>query len=443
MTNSGRRAAPSQSHIVRRSAITRRRRTEATAQVPLERPAAAIMRLQRGVGNRATSGLIQRIQTGQPLEPSWRARLQDAFGVDLADVRIHTDAAADAVQAIALTRGRDIHLGRKAPPAGTTAGRALLAHEVAHVVQQGQATSARSGAVGLPGDKFEQAADAAAHAVMAGRRVQPMPTDAAPAVQHQRGAAQPDLLRELLAEAERKGVAYDLDKGLLVGGVPVKEVPRGAELIRKLSRGDVQGAIEIFKPRDPGERERIRQETLTLQRELERLRPAEVREREQREEREQLVAEASRRLGQRPEPAGPGLRLPEPTLSPREVGLRFGTITSWVLDRFPVDGATLQPQHRVVLDDLAQQANAHPNSQIEIVGHADTTGPDAENLRLSQRRAEAVRAYLLGRRVDSGKITGVRGEGEGIPLVEEHTAEDRARNRRVEIRFWTGVQERR
>ena len=102
-----------------------------------------------------------------------------------------------------------------------------------------------------------------------------------------------------------------------------------------------------------------------------------------------------------------------------------------MLNRFATDSAVLQPQHRAALNDLARQAKAHPNSQIEIVGHADTTGPGAENLRLSQRRAEAVRAYLLGRRVDPGRITDVRGHGEETPLVEERTAENRARNRRV------------
>ena len=261
MTNSGRRAPASQTHAsTERSATKARRPQEITAHDPPHRPPPAIMHMQRDAGNRATSELIQRTRTGRradpamsggtmrrtgntpvalqyrqanrtgwPIEASWRARLQNAFGIDLADVRVHTDAVADAVQATALTRGRDIHLAREAPPPGSVAGRALLAHEVAHVVQQGQTSGVRSGAVGLPGDRFEQAADAAAHAVMAGSRVQPMPTDAPPAVQHQRAGTQPDLLRELLAEIERRGIAYDLDKGLLVGGVPVQEVPRGAD----------------------------------------------------------------------------------------------------------------------------------------------------------------------------------------------------------------------
>jgi outer membrane protein OmpA-like peptidoglycan-associated protein len=394
------------------------------------------------VGNRAVERLLSRRagESGRPLEPAWRVRLQAAFGVDLGDVRVHTDDVPDAAQAMALTRGRDIHLGRAAAPAGTAAGRALLAHEVAHVVQQGRTTGGRPGAAGSPADRFEQAAEGAAGTVLAGRTVPPMPAGIPPAVQYQRGGAEPDLLRRLLAEAASRGVAYDLDKGVVVGGVPLREVPRGAEFLGKLARGDVQGAIELFSPRDPGERERIRQETLALQRELERLRPAEARERERQEERAQVVAEAQRRLGL-PEAAEPGLRLPEPTLSLRDLGMRFGTITPWVLDRFPVGSSALQPQHRAALDDLARQASAHPNSQLEIVGHADTTGPDAGNQRLSQRRAEAVRAYLLGRRLEAGRITSVRGQGEEAPLVEERSAEDRARNRRVEIRFWTGVQE--
>jgi Domain of unknown function (DUF4157) len=80
---------------------------------------------------------------GEPLDAALRARLQPRFGHDFSRVRVHTDeraaASAQAVQATAYTVGRDIVFARGAYAPGTSAGQHLLAHELAHVVQQGQA----------------------------------------------------------------------------------------------------------------------------------------------------------------------------------------------------------------------------------------------------------------------------------------------------------------
>jgi outer membrane protein OmpA-like peptidoglycan-associated protein len=397
-------------------------------------------------GNEAVGSLLRRAEgSGRPLDPAWRQRLESAFDADLGDVRVHQDTVADAYTATALTGDRQVHMGRAAPPPDSAAGRALLAHEVAHVVQQGGPAGVRSGTIGSPGDRFEVAAEAAADAVMAGRPVPPQPAGAPSAVQCQ-GGPSPAALRAWLdqatREALRKGVAWSED-GLVVGGVKLKDVERGAEVAAKLAKGDIQGIVETFKPRDPKEREKIRQQTIALLQEYERLRPPEERERLRQEEREAVVAEAQRQLRlPRAGSGGPELKLPEPNLDPGALGLRFGTITPWVLDRFRHGSATLEPHHRAALNDLARQARVNPNSQIDIVGHADTTGPDAFNQRLSERRADAVRAYLIGRGLEAGKIRSVTGRGEEAPLLEERTDDDRARNRRVEISYWTGVQER-
>jgi outer membrane protein OmpA-like peptidoglycan-associated protein len=393
-------------------------------------------------GNQAVGRLVRRPQDGgRPLDPAWRRRLESAFDADLGDVRVHQDTVADAFTATAITRDRQIHLGQAAPPPDSAAGRALLAHEVAHVVQQGGPAGVRSGTIGSAGDRFEVAAEAAAGAVLAGHPAPPRPAGAPPTVQCQRGPG-PDPLRAWLDRALREGVAWSED-GLVVGGVKLKHMERGAQVAAKLAKGDIQGIVELFKPRDPKEREKLRQQTIALLQEYERLRPPEERERLRQEEREAVVAEAQRRLRlPRPGLGGPELKLPEPTLDPGALGLRFGTITPWVLDRFRHGSATLEPHHRAVLNELARQARANPNSQIDIVGHADTTGPDAFNQRLSERRADAVRAYLIGRGLEVGKIRSVTGRGEEAPLLEERTDDDRARNRRVEISYWTGVQER-
>jgi hypothetical protein len=122
--------------------------------------------LQASVGNRAVSGALG---TGDPLPPDVREEMESRFGADFSDVRIHDNsqshASAAAWDAKAYTRGRDIVFAshRFAPHAGP--GKRLLAHELAHVVQQrrGGATPVLS-----PQASHEQAADVAADAVASG-----------------------------------------------------------------------------------------------------------------------------------------------------------------------------------------------------------------------------------------------------------------------------------
>jgi OOP family OmpA-OmpF porin len=69
---------------------------------------------------------------------------------------------------------------------------------------------------------------------------------------------------------------------------------------------------------------------------------------------------------------------------------------------------------------------------LEIVGHTDSTGPEAYNLGLSERRAQAAANYLEGKGVSMSRIT-VKGMGESAPVASNATREGRAMNRRVEI----------
>lgn len=112
---------------------------------------------------------------GDPLPAAVRTRAEASLGVDLGGVRVHTgdDAAAraDAVGALAYAQGQDIHFARGHYAPGTPAGDHLLAHELAHTVQQraGAAPQHRD-AISQPGDALEREADAAADAIVAGRR---------------------------------------------------------------------------------------------------------------------------------------------------------------------------------------------------------------------------------------------------------------------------------
>ena len=110
---------------------------------------------------------------GEPLDTATRSELEPRFGVDFARVRVHAGdrarTAAGSIGAVAFTLGRHIVLGA---PSVASAGRGLLAHELAHVaLQRGAASTVDSPPTALsrPHEAGEVAAERAAHAVLAGR----------------------------------------------------------------------------------------------------------------------------------------------------------------------------------------------------------------------------------------------------------------------------------
>ena len=100
---------------------------------------------------------------------------------------------------------------------------------------------------------------------------------------------------------------------------------------------------------------------------------------------------------------------------------------------FAVDQSDIQSRFYPVLDDVARTLNAYPQTLVDVVGHADSTGADAYNQALSERRAGSVAGYLVNRgRVNPDRLY-VEGRGESQPRASNATAEGRAQNRRVEI----------
>jgi outer membrane protein OmpA-like peptidoglycan-associated protein len=86
------------------------------------------------------------------------------------------------------------------------------------------------------------------------------------------------------------------------------------------------------------------------------------------------------------------------------------------------------------LDEAAEKLRDNPNLAVEIEGHTDSIGTELYNLGLGQRRAEAVKGYLVLRyQVDSNRMTAVS-YGESRPIADNRTAEGRAQNRRVEFK---------
>jgi hypothetical protein len=131
-------------------------------------PFADLIHLQQSAGNRAVSALLK--SSGQPLDTVTRARMEAGFGADFGNVRLHTGAGASRtareIDAAAYTVGEDIVLNRDFYSPETTAGSQLLAHELAHVVQQ-RHTGTVAG-ISQPGDAAETGADMAAGALIGG-----------------------------------------------------------------------------------------------------------------------------------------------------------------------------------------------------------------------------------------------------------------------------------
>lgn len=99
---------------------------------------------------------------------------------------------------------------------------------------------------------------------------------------------------------------------------------------------------------------------------------------------------------------------------------------------FDFDKATIKPEGKRRLDDAIRLMRDNPNLRVVAVGHTDSVGSDAYNLKLGQKRARSVADYLISEGVAPSRID-VRSEGESRPVASNATAEGRAENRRVEI----------
>ena len=100
---------------------------------------------------------------------------------------------------------------------------------------------------------------------------------------------------------------------------------------------------------------------------------------------------------------------------------------------FATDSANVQPQFRPTLDQVADVLSEYEQTYIDVYGHTDSTGTDAYNQTLSERRARSVADYLTAQGVNSARIA-TRGYGETQPIASNDTEASRSENRRVEIK---------
>lgn len=101
--------------------------------------------------------------------------------------------------------------------------------------------------------------------------------------------------------------------------------------------------------------------------------------------------------------------------------------------RFAYNSATLMPSSFVELDKVVKLLETNPKLHIEIAAHTDDRGSDKYNLRLSQKRGEAARMYIISKGIAPERLV-AHGYGKQMPLVPNTSDENRAINRRVEFK---------
>ena len=87
-----------------------------------------------------------------------------------------------------------------------------------------------------------------------------------------------------------------------------------------------------------------------------------------------------------------------------------------------------------ILDQAADTLKRYPDMQVQIDGYTDSIGSQAYNLKLSERRAEFVKNYLIAHGVSASQIVAAKGYGKEDPKASNATADGRAQNRRVEFK---------
>jgi OOP family OmpA-OmpF porin len=101
---------------------------------------------------------------------------------------------------------------------------------------------------------------------------------------------------------------------------------------------------------------------------------------------------------------------------------------------FDFDKSVLRPDGKKAIDDALAKIQGTDLEMVIATGHTDSIGTDQYNQRLSERRAEAVKQYLVSKGIPASKVTTI-GKGETQPVATNKTKEGRQKNRRVDIEF--------
>ncbi|HKY01938.1 MAG TPA: OmpA family protein [Burkholderiales bacterium] len=141
----------------------------------------------------------------------------------------------------------------------------------------------------------------------------------------------------------------------------------------------------------------------------------------------QATEECDPDLVKKPTVAEAPTPVPAPAVKPEQ---RKITLAADVL--FDFDKYALKPEGKTKLDDVVTQMKDMNLEVIIAIGHTDSIGTDAYNQKLSVRRAESVKSYLVSKGIDANRVY-TEGKGEKQPIADNKSRDGRQKNRRVEI----------
>ncbi len=102
--------------------------------------------------------------------------------------------------------------------------------------------------------------------------------------------------------------------------------------------------------------------------------------------------------------------------------------------RFAFDSTVIEGEYQQTLDDIAVYMKRNPGVRVVVEGHADCMGDATYNQRLSERRAQVTRDYLVSRRVAADRMS-VEAFGASQPIADNDSRASRAKNRRTQFRI--------
>jgi outer membrane protein OmpA-like peptidoglycan-associated protein len=129
------------------------------------------------------------------------------------------------------------------------------------------------------------------------------------------------------------------------------------------------------------------------------------------------------------------MAIPDDKEATYEVEIKIDPPKNFVLENvyFDTGKSTLKPSSNKALNDLAEVLKLKSTMEVQIEGHTDDVGNEADNLKLSQERADAVKKYLSSKGIAAARVT-AKGFGQTMPVADNATEEGRSKNRRTSLK---------